>query len=102
LKRKASTPVEVGRFVKTTGVCPVCRTYVKLDLHQRELTCPSCNSAFDRDVASALVILKEGLSLWNVGETPGDENASAMAEYLKSIPHVSVSMNREATSVRAW
>jgi len=24
---------------------------------------------------------KEGLSLWNVGETPGDENASAMMEY---------------------
>jgi len=101
LKRKASTPVEVGRFVKTTGVCPVCRTYVKLDLSQREFTCPSCNSTFDRDVASAIVILKEGLSLWNVGETPGDENASAMMEYLQSIPHVSVSMNREAPSVRA-
>jgi Transposase and inactivated derivatives len=101
LKRKASTPVEVGRFVKTTGVCPICRTNVKLDLSQRELTCPSCNSAFDRDVASAIVILKEGLSLWNAGETPGDENASAMLEYLKSIPHVSVSMNREALPVRA-
>jgi len=23
---------------------------------------------------------KEGLSLWNVGETPGDENASAMRD----------------------
>jgi len=60
LKRKASTPVEVGRFVKTTGVCPVCRTYVKLKLYQREFTCPSCNSTFDRDVASALVIMKRG------------------------------------------
>jgi Transposase and inactivated derivatives len=100
LKRKASTPVEVGRFVKTTGVCPVCRTYVKLNMHQREFTCPSCNSTFDRDVASAIVILKEGLSLWNVGETPGDENASAMLEYFASIPHVSVSMNREALPVR--
>ena len=67
--------MEVGRFVKTTGVCPVCRTYVKLDMSKREFTCPSCNSMFDRDVASAIVILKEGLSLWNVGETPGDENA---------------------------
>ena len=102
LRRKASTPVEVGRFVKTTGVCPVCRTYVKLDLSQRKLTCPSCNSTFERDVASAIVILKEGLSLWNVGETPRDENASAMLEYFASIPHVSVSMNWEATSVRAW
>ena len=93
--------MEVGRFVKTTGVCPVCRTYVKLNMHQRELTCPSCNSTFDRDVASAIVILKEGLSLWNVGETPRDENASAMVEYLKSIPHVSFSMNWEALSVRS-
>jgi putative transposase len=100
LKRKASTPVEVGRFVKTTGVCPVCRTNVKLDLSQREFTCPSCNSTFDRDVASAIVILKEGLSLWNVGETPGDENASVMLEYA-SIPHVSVSMNRENPIARA-
>jgi hypothetical protein len=44
-----------------------------------------------------LVILKEGLCLWNAGETPKDENASAMAEYLSRIPHVSVSMNWEAT-----
>jgi len=101
LKRKASTPVEVGRFVKTTGVCPVCRTRVKLDLSDRQFTCPSCNSAFERDVASAIAILKEGLSLWNVGETPGDENASAMVEYFASIPGVSVSMNREVPSVRA-
>ena len=93
--------MEVGRFVKTTGICPVCRTYVKLDLYQRKFTCPSCNSTFDRDVASAIVILKEGLSLWNVGETPGDEYASAMLEYFASIPHVSVSMNREALPVRA-
>ncbi|MFP3220281.1 MAG: hypothetical protein RXR41_03945 [Candidatus Marsarchaeota archaeon] len=42
-----------------------------------------------------------GLSLWNVGETPEDENASAMMEYFASIPGVSVSMNREAPSVRA-
>jgi len=101
LKRKASTPVEVGRFVKTTGVCPVCRTNVKLELSQRELTCPSCNTTFDRDVASAIVILKEGLCLWNAGETPRDENASAMLEYFASIPHVSVSMNWEALSVRS-
>ena len=44
---------------------------------------------------------KEGLSLWNVGETPGDENASAMVEYFASIPNVSVSMNREALSERS-
>jgi len=45
--------------------------------------------------------LKEGLSLWNVGETPGDENASAMVECFASIPHVSVSMNQEALAERS-
>ena len=35
LKRKASTPVEVGRFVKTTGVCPHCDYEVKLSLQNR-------------------------------------------------------------------
>ena len=65
LRRKVIT-TEVRRFVKTTGVCPVCRTYFKLDLFEREFTCPSCNSTLDRDLVSALVILKEGLSLWNV------------------------------------
>jgi len=70
---------------------------VKLSLSDREFICPLCNSTFDRDVASALVILKEGLCLWNAGETPRNENVSAMAEYLSRIPHVSVLMNWEAT-----
>jgi len=85
--------------VKTTGVCPNCKYEVKLSLSDRKFTCPLCNSTFDRDVASALVILKEGLCLWNAGETPRDENASAMVEYLKSIPHVSLFMSWEATPV---
>jgi len=100
LKKKASNPIEVGRSVKTTGVCPVCGTRVMLDLSQRKFTCPSCNPHFDRDVASPIVILKEGLSPWNAGETPRDENASAMVEYLRGIPRVSVSMNWEAPSAR--
>jgi len=28
---------------------------------------------------------KEGLSLWNVGETPGDENASAMGDGIPAV-----------------
>ena len=73
LKRKPSTPIEVDRFVKTTGVCPVCGNVVELKLSDREFTCPSCSSWFDRDVASALVIKDKGLCLWNAGETPGDD-----------------------------
>jgi len=45
--------------------------------------------------------MSNGLSLWNAGETPKDENASAIVEYFASIPHVSVSMNWEALSVRS-
>jgi len=28
---------------------------------------------------------KEGLSLWNVGEKPGDENASAMGDGIPAV-----------------
>ncbi|MFP3224671.1 MAG: hypothetical protein RXR30_02565 [Nitrososphaeria archaeon] len=54
-------------FVKTTGVCPVCRKYVKLNMIK--FTRLSCNSTFGGDVTSSLIIMKEGLSLWNVKET---------------------------------
>ncbi|MFP3222874.1 MAG: hypothetical protein RXR21_04295 [Nitrososphaeria archaeon] len=85
------------RFVKTTGVCPVCRTYVKLNMF--EFTCPCYN--FDRDAASAIVILKDRLSLWNVGETPADDFANVV-EYFASIPHVSLSMNQELSVRLGW
>ncbi|MDP7976033.1 zinc ribbon domain-containing protein [Tardisphaera saccharovorans] len=105
MKRKASTPIEVDRFVKTTGVCPVCGAEVRLKLSDREFTCPSCGSWFDRDAASALVIRDKGLCLWNAGEAPGDERAftSSITEYLQSIPHVkaSAAMNQEALTVRS-
>ena len=58
--------------MKTTGVCPNCKYEVKPSLSDREFTCLLCNSTFYRDVASALVILKEGLCLWDSGETPRD------------------------------
>jgi hypothetical protein len=32
----------------------------------------------------------------------GGENASVIVEYFSSIPHVSVSMNRENPTARAW
>ena len=70
---------------------------VKLSLSDREFICPLCGSWFDRDVALALVILNEGLCLWNAGETPRDENASTMAEYLSRVFQVSLLMNWEAT-----
>ena len=40
LKRKASTPIAVDRFARTTGICPVCGTMVELKLSDRELQSP--------------------------------------------------------------
>ena len=54
----------------------------------------------DRDVSAANAIEYEGLSLWNVGETLVDDDAStsSMLEYLKRIPHVKASIAGEARS----
>ena len=46
----------------TTGVCPntLIPRKTKLQLHERTWTCECCNIAWDRDIASAVVILKLG------------------------------------------
>ena len=100
LKRKACTPIEIDRFVKTTGVCPFCDKAVKLNLSDREFACPSCGSLLDRDVAAAAKIMKEGLSLWNIGETLAEDSASTsnVLDYIKRIPHVKASIAHEARS----
>ena len=47
-----------GRFVRSTGVCPICRHVgPKLPLSVREWACDSCGAVHDRDVAAAQVIL---------------------------------------------
>jgi len=100
LKRKVSTPLEVDRFTKTTGICMYCGYSLHLNLSDRMFRCPSCGRMQDRDVSAANAIKKEGLSLRNVGETLVDDNASTskMLEYLKSIPHVKASISNEARS----
>jgi len=100
LKRKVSTPLEVGRFAKTTGICMYCGYSLHLNLSERVFKCPSCGRVQDRDVSAANAIEYEGLSLWNVGETLADDDAStiSMLEYLKSIPHVKASIAGEARS----
>jgi putative transposase len=100
LKRKVSTPLEVGRFAKTTGICMYCGYLLRLNLSERVFKCPSCGRVQDRDVSAANATKYEGLSLWNVGETLADDDAStsSMLEYLKSIPHVKASIAGEARS----
>ena len=99
LKRKVSTPLKVGRFTKTTGICMYCGYSLHLNLSERVFKCPSCGRVQDRDVSAAKAV--EGLSLRNVGETLVDDDAStsSMLEYLKSIPHVKASIAGEARSL---
>ncbi|MGC8581337.1 MAG: RNA-guided endonuclease InsQ/TnpB family protein [Thermoplasmata archaeon] len=100
LKRKVSTPLEIGRFEKTTGVCINCGASVQLKLSNRVFTCPLCGYTLDRDVSAAMVIKIKGLSLWNIGETLVEDYAttSSVLDYLKSIPHVKASIAVEARS----
>jgi len=100
LKRKVSTPLEVGRFTKTTGICMYCGYSLHLNLSERVFKCPSCGHVQDRDVSAAYATKYEGLSLRNVGETLADDDAStsSMLEYLKHIPHVKASIAGEARS----
>ncbi|MEM4126736.1 MAG: transposase [Conexivisphaerales archaeon] len=78
---KASTPLEVGRFIRTTGVCMNCGTVQHLNLSDRMAVCPSCHSVFDRDVGAANK--QEGLCLGNLGDTLAEDYASSMLEYIK-------------------
>jgi len=48
---------------------------------------------FDRNVASVIVILKDELSLWNVGKP---------WMTLQSIPHVSLSMDKKLSLRLGW
>ncbi|MEM4064708.1 MAG: transposase, partial [Candidatus Micrarchaeaceae archaeon] len=73
LKRKACTPLEVGRFIRTTGVCINCGTVQHLGLSDRTAICPSCHLVFDRDVSAANKIKQEGLCLGNLGETLAED-----------------------------
>jgi putative transposase len=100
LKRKVSTPLEIGRFEKTTGVCINCGASVQLKLSDRIFTCPSCGHVSDRDVSAATVVENKGLSLWNIGETLAEDNAntSNMRDYLNRISHVKASISDEARS----
>ena len=99
LKRKVSTPLEVGRFTKTTGICMYCGYSLHLNLSERVFKCPSCGHVQDRDVSAANATDYEGLSLRNVGEALVDDaSTSNMLKYLKRIPHVKASIADEARS----
>jgi putative transposase len=67
LKRKSHTLVEVDRFFPSTKTCPECGTMNNPSLSDRVYIC-DCGYSMDRDVHSALNILREGLK--QIGREP--------------------------------
>jgi len=55
--------IPVGRFEPTTQECYVCGYKQKLDLSERVYCCPICGNTINRDLNSAINILKKGLDL---------------------------------------
>lgn len=60
--------VKIGRFVKSSQMCSVCRYVNKdtKDLSVREWDCPKCGSHHDRDINVAKNILNEGMRISSV------------------------------------
>jgi putative transposase len=62
LKNNLAT-IPVGRFEATTQECCVCGWKQKLSLSKRVYHCPVCGNTINRDLNSAINILKKGLDL---------------------------------------
>lgn len=51
---------EIGRFVKSSGICHVCKHGHKLDLSTRSFTCESCQTEQCRDLSAAKSVENTG------------------------------------------
>lgn len=57
------TTLKINKWIKTTQMCSRCGRIKKMSLGDREYDCPNCGLSVDRDLNSALNILKDGLKL---------------------------------------
>ncbi len=53
---------QIGRFVKSTGICKSCHHKHNLSLKERNFVCENCGSHNDRDHASANNIMQTGIT----------------------------------------
>lgn len=102
--RNSLATIPVERFETTTQECCVCGWKQKLSLSKRVYHCPVCGSVLDRDLNSAINILKKGLDLSQnqvvgVGRpelTPGEREL--VAKILGSNPYIKAAALVEAGS----
>lgn len=92
--------IVVDQYFPSTKLCPICHTLTTLSLSDRVFKCQNCSYEEDRDVKAAKMILVEGMKQVEVPMEYGDlklvenETSVAMHEYMKSIPHIKVSLVR--------
>jgi putative transposase len=65
--RNSLATIPVGRFEATTQECYVCGWKQKLSLSDRIYQCPTCGNTINRDLNSAINILKKGIGNQFVG-----------------------------------
>jgi len=61
--RDSLATISVDRFEATTQECHICGYKQKLDLSDRVYHCPICGNTINRDLNSAINMLKKGLDL---------------------------------------
>ncbi|ACD65863.1 MAG TPA: transposase [Sulfurihydrogenibium sp.] len=107
LKDRLAT-IPVDRFEATTQECCVCGYKQKISLSNRIYCCPVCGNTINRDLNSAINILKKGLDLSQnqvVGVDRSDLKPVEMAlatKILGSNPYVKVDVIDEAGSPRFY
>jgi putative transposase len=101
----ATIPVE--RFEATTQECCVCGWKQKLSLSKRVYHCPVCGNTIDRDLKSAINILKKGLDLGQNQVVGADHpeltpvERELVAKILGSNPYIKAAILVEAGSPRS-
>jgi putative transposase len=103
LKDRLAT-IPIDRFEATTQECHVCGYKQKLDLSNRVYSCPVCGNTINRDLNSAINILKKGLDL-SQNQVVGVERSeltpvemTLAAKILGSNPYIKVAVIDEAGS----
>ncbi len=101
LKQRAHTSIVIPRGHPTTMECSRCGATQKVALRERTYRCQRCGYTIDRNLNSAINILKEGVPAERRESTPVDiETATKMLEYFNGIPYVRASLVVETGSPR--
>lgn len=98
LKKRAPTPVVVGRFVPTTQKCSGCEALNEIGLGERIYRCDRCGLVVDRDLNAAINDWKAVPAVRRESTPVDTKTATELMGYFNGIPRVSASLVEEAGS----